>query len=230
METPPVLKMPSEPPTPFPLASNSSPASYARWVELLSIFGVVPLVVGYLVPPMLFLPVLWLAGLFAWLALRRKWVLAPAEIPVVDFFSAQRWRAPVIRFVFSTVLVTAAVATWMPERFLRFPRERPGFWLAVMLLYPLLSVYPQELIYRRVFFARYAGLFVRPRAMIIASAIVFGWVHVIFRNPYAIGLTLVGGYFFADTYARSRSLRIVCLEHAAYGCMVFTVGLGEFFI
>jgi hypothetical protein len=42
-------------------------------------------------------------------------------------------------------------------------------------------------------------------------------------------LTLIGGWFFAETYARTRSMRLVWLEHALYGCLVFTIGLGDYF-
>jgi len=125
--------------------------------------------------------------------------------------------------------VTAGTAWFTPGRFLNFPRERPWLWLAVMVLYPVLSVFPQELFYRVYFFRQFRSLFGDRWGMVIASLVAFSWVHIIFRNPYAIGLTAVGGYYFADTYRRSGSLRLVCTEHALYGCLVFTVGLGEFF-
>ncbi len=38
-----------------------------------------------------------------------------------------------------------------------------------------------------------------------------------------------GGWLFADTYRQSRSLWLVCLEHALYGDLIFTIGLGTFF-
>ena len=34
---------------------------------------------------------------------------------------------------------------------------------------------------------------------------------------------------FATTYQRYRSLALVCLEHAIYGCLIFTLGLGWYF-
>jgi membrane protease YdiL (CAAX protease family) len=64
---------------------------------------------------------------------------------------------------------------------------------------------------------------------LLISALIFAWMHLIFRNPLAVILTLVGGWFFAQTYARTRSLRLVCLEHALYGNLIFTIGLGEYF-
>ena len=38
-----------------------------------------------------------------------------------------------------------------------------------------------------------------------------------------------GGLFFADTYAKTRSLAAVYFEHALYGCYLFTIGLGFYF-
>ena len=45
----------------------------------------------------------------------------------------------------------------------------------------------------------------------------------------AVALTLAGGWLFARCYQRTRSLFVVCVERAAYGLLIFTVGLGGFF-
>jgi hypothetical protein len=66
--------------------------------------------------------------------------------------------------------------------------------------------------------------------MSLASALVFAWLHMIFRNHLAVILTLVGGWFFAQTCARTHSLRLVCLEHSLYGNLIFTIGLGNYFL
>ena len=107
--------------------------------------------------------------------------------------------------------------------------EKPHIWLLVMLLYPAISVYPQELVYRAFLFRRYAALFPSEQAMKLASALVFAWAHVIFENTIAIALCLVGGWLFASTYARTRSVVAATFEHSLYGCAVFTVGLGWYF-
>ena len=49
-------------------------------------------------------------------------------------------------------------------------------------------------------------------------------------NELAVVLTLVGGWLFARTYLRTRSLLATAVEHAAYGCLLFTVGLGRWFV
>lgn len=202
-----------------------------RVLEFVLLFLLAPPLVGRFVNPLYFLPVLWAVALGVWLFMRRQPVdnrmAAARDNPVTH---RRELRRIALRLAGSAVIVTAGVWYWMPERFLRFPREKPRVWLAVMVLYPLLSVYQQELIYRKFFFWRFRALFPRDWMLVLASTVVFSWVHVIFHNPYAIGLTLAGGYFFAETWRRTGSMRLVCLEHALYGCLVFTLGLGEFFL
>lgn len=133
------------------------------------------------------------------------------------------------RFFVCGSLIAALVLFALPSNFLDLPRENPLLWTLVMILYPILSVYPQELIYRTFFFERYRPIFPNHNLIVAASAATFGLIHIIFQNPIAVLMTLVGGIFFAETYARTRSLRLVWLEHALYGCLIFTIGLGEFF-
>jgi membrane protease YdiL (CAAX protease family) len=42
-------------------------------------------------------------------------------------------------------------------------------------------------------------------------------------------MTLVGGLLFAHTYWKTRSLLVSAIEHALYGCLLYTIGLGRFF-
>jgi uncharacterized protein len=106
----------------------------------------------------------------------------------------------------------------------------PLRWAAMLAVYPLISVYPQELLYRAFFTRRYHSLFPRMEMSLLASPLVFAWLHMIFRNHYAVILTLVGGWFFAQTYERTHSLRLVCFEHAIYGYLILTIGLGDYFL
>jgi membrane protease YdiL (CAAX protease family) len=64
--------------------------------------------------------------------------------------------------------------------------------------------------------------------MIAASATAFGFGHIIFHNWTAVALTLPGGLLFGKTYRRTSSLLAVSVEHALYGCAVFTIGYGKF--
>ena len=139
-----------------------------------------------------------------------------------------------IKAIFLRYLPFAAflwLFTWLviPEHLFSLPRERPLVWVLVMILYPLLSVVPQEIIFRSFFFRRYAPWLQSEKAMIIASALAFGWLHIILQNWVAITFSAFGGLLFADTYRKKHSLALVCFEHALYGCTLFTLGLGYYF-
>jgi membrane protease YdiL (CAAX protease family) len=117
-----------------------------------------------------------------------------------------------------------------PKRFLGLPTRNPELWLLLLLLYPLLSVIPQELVYRTFFFHRYGPLFGTARwAAVITNGVLFGFVHFIFNNWIAVAGSAVIGAVIAYRYWMTRSFWAAWLEHSLYGCMIFTVGLGMFF-
>ena len=106
----------------------------------------------------------------------------------------------------------------------------PACGWSIMLLYPLLSVIPQELIYRTFFFHRYGPLFGEARWLAIAvNGLLFGFAHVIFGSYVSIVLTAFLGCLVAWRYDETRSFWAVWLEHSLYGCLVFTIGLGHYF-
>ncbi|HZW10726.1 MAG TPA: CPBP family intramembrane glutamic endopeptidase [Phycisphaerales bacterium] len=138
-------------------------------------------------------------------------------------------RPMLARFAVLGLGITALVLAITPREAFGLPRRDPTLWAAIMVLYPLVSVYPQEVIFRAFFFHRYAGLLRGRWAMIGASAVAFGWAHIVFQNAVSIPMTLIGGALFSLTYERSRSVFAASVEHALYGCLVFTVGLGHYF-
>ena len=140
----------------------------------------------------------------------------------------------VVTFAVLGAMLTAAVAIYDrvvagPSILFSMVRERPTLWIVIMIVYPLVSVYPQEIIWRTFMFHRYARLFGSRGLMIVASALAFGHAHIAFHNWLAVGLCIVGGVLFARTFARSRSTLAAWIDHALYGCLVFSVGLGHFF-
>jgi membrane protease YdiL (CAAX protease family) len=116
-----------------------------------------------------------------------------------------------------------------PDLFLNLPRTNPRLWMLVMILYPVLSVYPQGIVYRAFVFERYRDLFGPPWAIVAASAFAFAYVHIVFRNSLALGLTLLGGILFGIRFLQTDSLFVTSFEHALYGCFMFTVGVGRSF-
>lgn len=165
---------------------------------------------------------LWLGALIAWAGTR-------GQVPLPGPALRRELRGIAVRFLVLAPLI--ALVTWLafPHLFLSLPRQHPLFWALIMVLYPLLSVWPQEMLYRALLFHRFSVLFRSDRALILASAMSFGFAHIIFLNWIAIAMTAAGGWLFARDYARHRSLPLTCLEHSLYGCLIFTIGLGRFF-
>jgi len=108
------------------------------------------------------------------------------------------------------------------------PRENLTDWLMLLLLYPLLSVIPQELIFRTYFFHRYKRIMPSKWLRIIISASVFALAHIVYANWVAVSLAFIGGLLFAYTYAQSRSTITCVLEHSLWGIWMFTLGMGDY--
>jgi membrane protease YdiL (CAAX protease family) len=107
-------------------------------------------------------------------------------------------------------------------------RKKPILWITICFFYSFFSVLPQELLYRSFFFSRYNTLFKSPFSLIIINAIAFSLAHSIFNNIYISILTLIGGFVFAATYHKTKSLLFTSIEHAIYGSWLFTLGIGEY--
>ena len=105
--------------------------------------------------------------------------------------------------------------------------NKPMLWVVILFIYSVFSVYPQELIFRTFFFKRYESLFSSPRLVIFMNAILFSMAHLLFKNTLVLFLTFCGGLLFAWTFMRTRSTILVTIEHAIYGCWLFTVGMGS---
>ena len=106
-------------------------------------------------------------------------------------------------------------------------KNKPLMWVSILGVYTLLSVWPQEIVYRTFFFARYEALFQNKKLLIFVNAILFSLAHLFFKNTLVIVLTFIGGLLFAYTYYKSKSTLLVSVEHALYGNWLFTVGMGE---
>jgi membrane protease YdiL (CAAX protease family) len=201
---------------------------FALGLEFLLLFVALPL--GYRFSPVRIpaLPLLWVVAAYA------GWQLLHDP----RFDRGHLWNLGPLAGQLGAILgvfALAALAIWLGVR--RFApglewslvRQKPWLWAVVMVAYPVLSVYPQGLLYRAFFFERYAALFPGKWAMIVASAAAFAFLHIIFRNWLAVALTFAGGLLFAARYAETGSLATSSFEHALYGCWLFTVGLGQYF-
>ena len=139
------------------------------------------------------------------------------------------WSKIFLGFALVAVVVGGGVYFLRPDLLFNFVRREPWLWALAMVFYPIASVYPQGIIYRAFIFHRYRALFPHTMLLVFVSALAFAFVHIIFRNPVALAFTLAGGFLFAWRYSQCNSVLVTSLEHALYGCLMFTVGLGEYF-
>ncbi|HVD97710.1 MAG TPA: CPBP family intramembrane glutamic endopeptidase [Cytophagaceae bacterium] len=101
--------------------------------------------------------------------------------------------------------------------------------LLMIIIYPFLSAFPQELIFREFFFFRYTTLFKNQKSLLVSNVLLFSFAHIFFYNWIILVFTLVAGSIFASTYLKTKSLLVVTLEHTVYGLMILFSGLAGYF-
>lgn len=127
-------------------------------------------------------------------------------------------------------LFIVVLAWWLlPKLFLSLPAEQPLVWLSTLLIYPLLSVIPQELIFRTFFFHRFKKIFRSKMLRIVISTLCFALAHCFYGNWIAVAVSAAGGLLFGLTYVATRSTLVVVVQHSAWGLLLMTVGIGNYF-
>lgn len=169
------------------------------------------------------------------------WALAAVSLCLLmvtpGFQPRSLFRGPVLaewRLIGIYTLVTAitcliVVFALVPERFLELPTHRTALWAMIMLAYPILSAWPQEIIFRTLFFERYGTLFPTASIAIIVNGAAFGFGHLFYMNPVTIAFTAAGGMIMGWAYMRHRSMALAWVLHALAGQIIFTSGLGIYF-
>jgi membrane protease YdiL (CAAX protease family) len=201
-----------------------------RLIELVFLFVVLPGILylyrlqlkGLVIPLLILVALLCLVLLLSDRTFSRKLLWKKNDF-------GRMFKAVVIRFIVGGALLTLVLWISNPAMVFNFPRSNLRIWMMVMILYPVFSVYPQELIYRVFFFHRYRDILTSDVAMIAASGLAFGFMHVILGNWIAVLLSTVGGIMFAYTYSKSRSILLASIEHGLWGDLIFTIGLGMYF-
>lgn len=180
---------------------------------------------------------LWGAALYGYLILR---VVYHDHLRDMWKFGEVNWanmKPILLRWAAACIGMTLFIYFYDPERmFAMFGRrveEDPLMAFvaipALMLAYTLVSALPQEFIFCSFFFERYKTFFGASTKMVIASAVIFAYAHILYINPVAPTLSLIAGLIFALTYLKTKSLALVTLEHGLYGSYLFIVGLGWYF-
>jgi membrane protease YdiL (CAAX protease family) len=195
------------------------------WAEFALLYLGVPMVLAFALPPTAMFSVLGAATVVGLVLLHRT--------PGFDWRDLIAGKVPWTAIAVGTLAsaaVTLGLTLWLfPSNLFMLPRRVPELWLTIMLLYPLVSALPQELVFRPLFFRRYGRLFPGRDLSLAVNAVVFALAHAMYRDPLVIGLTAVAGWVFAWIYAVRGSFIGAVLLHAIAGCLVFTSGLGVLF-
>jgi len=209
---------------------NGRPRKCYLLIEFLALFVALP-VVFYLFRRYVahrVMVLILLTGAFCTVYLVRQ-----HHFPREAFFRTLGWRRHLKKVLLTFALPALALipltALFLTDRFLALPREHPSAWLVVLVFYPVLAAYPQEIIFRGFFFHRYRLLFPKQVAMVLVSSLCFAWAHLMYANWIAPVLSAMGGLLFSYRYLRTKSLLVVGLEHGLWGNFLFTVGIGWYF-
>ena len=124
----------------------------------------------------------------------------------------------------------AVVLALRPDALFEPGRSMPLLLGAIVLLYPPLSALPQEILFRPLFFRRYAPLLPRGATpQILVNAAVFSLAHLMYWSWVVTLMTFAGGIAFAFAYRVRRSFPEAVALHAVAGCVLFVLGLGAWF-
>jgi membrane protease YdiL (CAAX protease family) len=141
----------------------------------------------------------------------------------------RNWRMLVLRFTIIAFCLALYMTSTEPESAFVILRRNPAHWALIMIIYPFLSAVPQEVIFRSFFFHRYGLLFTERKLSVLTNAALFALAHIFFKNWIAIIGAFAAGILLAMTYLGSRSLMVTSIEHALYGDLIFTLGIGYYF-
>lgn len=172
---------------------------------------------------------LWGATLYCGIVYYRAYFTGWKSLWRWDAVTWQNMQPIMIRWVLACLCMLVFIYFYAPDRMFGLWQHSPGFVFILFVLYPVLSALPQEFIFCSFFFKRYETFFGNGKWMVIASAAVFAYAHILYINPVAPALSLLGGYIFANSFKKTQSLAIVTIEHALYGNALFLIGLGWYF-
>ncbi len=144
-----------------------------------------------------------------------------------NIFWSPFWQQIRRKFVIIAAITIAIVCYSNPADLFLVVKTNPLKWLLFLGIYSFVSVVPQEIIYRTFYFSRYSSVFNNKKLLLFVNAIVFSLAHLFFKNTLVMLITFIGGIIFAQTYLNTKSTLLVSIEHAIYGCWLYTVGLGD---
>ena len=134
-----------------------------------------------------------------------------------------------IIILLAALLMLGYVFFFDRENLFNLPRANIWTYLALCLFYPVFSAFGQEIIYRTFLSRRYSMILPKGWQFVLASALTFSFMHIVYYDPVSMILTFIGGLYFARVYQQTRSVLFTSVLHGIFGIMIFGVGLGQYF-
>ncbi|MBE1284244.1 MAG: CPBP family intramembrane metalloprotease [Rhodobacteraceae bacterium] len=195
--------------------------------EFALLFAAVPILIAVLLPATLMFPALFaftalgIALLhftpgFGWAELRYNW-------------RAWTARELVVFAVAVTLICIAIIYVARPEAAFFLLRNEPALLAFIWIGYPLVSALPQELLFRVLFFRRYAAILPEGWRADLLNAALFSLAHLMYWSWIVAVMTFVGGLIFTYAYRQRGSFFFAVLLHAIAGNLLFAIGLGVYF-
>ena len=134
-----------------------------------------------------------------------------------------------IRWIFLSITLFLFTYYFFFNKLFLIQKNDMDLLYKIFIFYPFLSAFPQEFIFCTFFFIRYKSIFKSEKNLVYTSALIFCFAHIFSINWVAPLLSIFGGFIFANTFKKTKSLMIVTAEHSLYGNTLFALGLGWFF-
>lgn len=198
------------------------------WVEFVLFFIMAPLAVAVLLPPRWMFPALFTVTGVGLILL----FLTPGFRLSLLTRGLLRMSTPL---VVMTALVTLAVGYGImqatrPEALWMIVRRNPELMAMIALGYPVVSALPQEVVFRVLFFERYAPILPsRIAPQIVLNATIFALAHVMYWSWIVLALTFAGGLLFAWSYRVRGNFPEAVVLHSVAGVALFLLGMGVYF-
>src|SRR5512139_2955849 len=169
------------------------PNIYLLYLECVALFVGLPMVFYIIDGVKLIHLSLWIVSLTCCLYLLKQPKFDKSQLISPEAVTLGNIRPILLRFMLIAPTISAFTYIYHQERLFSLVSEQTLVWFLVILLYPVLSVYPQELLYRLYFFTRYRPIFPQPWLMITINSLLFGYAHIVFHNWISISFTFMGG-------------------------------------
>ena len=207
-------------------------SNYLKILELMSLGFVFPLTIVYFKFSQYILLFLWIISIYgiATLFFFYRKEVSLKKLISINFFKNKKYiYLIIVRWIFFSFLLLLFTKILFPEKLFLIQKKNLDLLLKIFIFYPIFSAFPQEFIFCTFFFIRYKTLFKNEKNLVFTSAIIFCFAHIFSINWVAPLLSIFGGFIFASTFKKTKSLILVSLEHALYGNSLFAIGLGWFF-